>query len=123
MGPGALSSEIMAMTPEEFWQILHDAPEIKPVFYRLYHDEQGHPIAYSMDDLPGNYIEIDAETYARSSGQVRVINGQLVEIEKHSVQLKLKPSADQGFCCHPWDVCVIVDEYSPHRKWKMTDES
>ena len=121
MGPGALSSQVMAMTPEEFWHILHDAPEIKPVFYRLYHDEQGYPIAYSMEHMPGNYIEIDAETYARSSGQVRVINGHLVKIEPQNIQLKLKPSTDQGTCCHPWDICVIVDEAKPHIKWKISE--
>ena len=61
------------MTPEEFWKILHDISEPQPVFFRLYYDARnGRPLSYSMEDLPGTYITIDADTYRRSSFAVRV---------------------------------------------------
>ena len=63
------------MTPEEFWAILHAVPEeIKPV-YRLYYGDNGQPLFYSMEDCPGNYIDIDQATFNQASSQVCVKNG------------------------------------------------
>ena len=110
------------MTPEEFWSILHNMPEPRPVFYRLYHDDQGHPLFYSMEDRPGTYIEIDQETFARNVSNVRVRNGQLVEVT-WSTTTKLVPS-NSGSLCHPDNVAVIVAEDQPHTRWsKQTYES
>ena len=58
-----------------------DRQEPNPVFFRLYYDEQGLPVVYSMENLPGTYIEVDQATYAKNSYQVRVINGTLAHIE------------------------------------------
>jgi len=94
------------MTEQEFWDILHDAPNPKPVFFRLYYDELGTPVTYTMEDLPGNYIEIDAATFALSPVNVRVRNNQLVEIVTVRSQ-KLVPG-QSGNKCHPGDVSIIV---------------
>ena len=110
------------MTPEEFWSILHNMPEVRPVFYRLYHDDQGHPLFYSMEDVPGTYIEIDQETFSRSATNVRVRNGKLVEVT-WSTTTKLVPG-NSGSPCHPDNVAVIVAEDQPHTCWsKQTYES
>lgn len=119
MGTGPLPCQGLAMTPEEFWQILHDVPESRPIFYRLYHDEQGQPVAYSMQDLPGNYIDVDAETFARASHMVRVIDGRLVPLEPTNWVNKLRPNQSQGTACHPQDICVIVDPSQPHVLWNL----
>ena len=110
------------MTPEEFWSILHNMPEPKPVSYRLYHDADGIPLFYSMEDQPGTYIEIDQETFARSASNVRVRDGKLVEIAWQTT-FKLVPG-NSGSPCHPDNVAVIVAEDQPHTKWsKQTYES
>lgn len=100
------------MTPEQFWQILHAMPEPKPVFWRLYYNEAGQPIYYSMEDLPGNYIDIDAETFALAPANVRVVNGRLRYITQRTAE-KLRPSIT-GSLCHPQNVAVIVTEHGTH---------
>jgi hypothetical protein len=110
------------MTPDEFWSILHNMPEPSPVFYRLYHDDQGQPLFYSMTDEPGTYIEIDQATFARNAANVRVRDGQLVEVT-WSTTTKLIPG-NCGTPCHPDNVAVVVAEYQPHIRWsKRTYES
>jgi hypothetical protein len=93
-----------------------DRQEPKPVFFRLYHDEQGLPVTYSMENLPGTYIDIDQATYSKNSYHVRVINGKLIHIDYTNVYSKLHPG-DSGTPCHPQDVAVVVDT-EPNIKWK-----
>ena len=89
------------MTEQEFWDILQ-APVISyPIFYRLYHDN-GVPLFFSMEDLPGTYIEIDQETYSRNNSNVRI----------H----KLAPGKT-GTPCHPDDVSIVVAPDQPHQRW------
>ena len=105
------------MTPEEFWAILHAPVEVKPIFYRLYYNDDGTPICYSMEDLPGNYIEINVETYRRRSSNVRVVDGLLKEIKLAGVAKKLVPS-DHGTLCDPRDICVVTAS-QPNTKWSI----
>lgn len=102
------------MTPEEFWSILHDAPESPAVFYRLYHTADGVPLFYSMEDLPGTYIEVDQAIYACSPSNVRVRDGQLITIIWQTAQ-KLTP-ADSGTLCHPQDVSILTADQG--QRWK-----
>lgn len=110
------------MTPEEFWSILHNMPEAKPVFYRLYYDADGMPLFYSMEDRPGTYIEIDQATFARGATNVRVRDGRLIEIT-WATTTKLVPG-NSGSPCHPDNVAVIVAEDQLHIRWsKKTYET
>ena len=110
------------MTPEQFWSILHSMLEPQPVFYRLYYDDRGLPLFYSMADEPGTYIEIDQATFACSASNVRVRDGKLVEVT-WSTTSKLVPG-NSGSPCHPDNVAVIVAESQPHIRWsKQTYES
>ena len=106
----------------EFWQGFQ-WPDIQPVTYRLYHDDQGQPIIYTMEDLPGTYIEVDQATYIYGSFGVRVVDGKLVTIKPAITEEKLQPSQDQGTPCDPRDVCVVVNGDMEHQKWNiMTNE-
>ena len=109
------------MQIDEFWSILHAMPEPRPVVYRLYHLD-GVPLFYSMEDLPGTYIEIDAETFSRSPMHVRVRDGRLVESVWRTTT-RLVPS-DTGTACHPDNVAIVVAETEPHQRWsKQTYET
>jgi hypothetical protein len=107
------------ITPEEFWAILHSTPEPKPVFYRLYYSDDGTPIIYTMEDLPGNYIEVDQPTYALTPFNVKVIDSKLVYIKPVITVKKLQPVDSDGTACDPRDVCVVVDPDQAHIKWTM----
>ena len=102
------------MTPEEFWNVLHSAAEHTPVFYRLYHDAEGVPLFYAMENLPGTYIEIDQATYARSSMRVRVRDDKLVELIWKTTQ-KLTPNG-AGTPCDPGDVAMVTNNQH-NTKW------
>jgi hypothetical protein len=109
------------MDAEEFWAILHAMPEPQPVFWRLYYNQLGEPITYSMEDMPGTYIDVDPETYARAPWNVRVQAGRLIEA-KPSVR-RLAPG-DSGTPCHPDNVAIVVAQTEPHQRWSMkTHES
>jgi len=97
-------------TTDNFWKALREIkwPEPTPIFFRLYYKEDGGPIVYTMEDLPGNYIDVDRDTYQLASMEVRVVDGKLVKLAQSKVN-KLIPS-DTGTHCHPQDVCVIVDQ-------------
>ena len=105
------------MTPEELWQICRDAPQPQPIFYRLYYDESGQPICYSMEDRPGNYIEIDQITYVKSSKWVRVRDGRLHDYRPWLQARKLVPGTS-GTACHGQDV-MIVDQSENSPTWSM----
>lgn len=105
------------MTLDEFLHILHDVPPSAPIFYRLYYNDHGEPLFYSMEDLPGNYIDIDAALYTRSPRNVKVKDGKIYETAS-SVPKKLVPGSS-GTACDPYDVCVIVDDDRPNTKWRL----
>lgn len=110
------------MTPEDLIKLFQSAPEPALPFFRLYHDDQGFPLFYSMEDVPGTYIEIDQETFARNASNVRVRDGKLVEVTWKTTT-KLVPG-NSGTPCHPNNVAVVVAEDQPHTRWsKQTYES
>ena len=110
------------MTPDEFWSILHDVPEPKPVFWRLYYRDDGSPICYSMEELEHNYINIDAELFALQPYNIKIVDGQIKYIITVHTQ-KLIPGAT-GTPCDPRDICVVVPDTEPNTKWsKQTREA
>lgn len=108
-------------TTENFLKVMQDMtwPEPRPVFYRLYHDDQGRPLFYSMEDLAGTYIEVDQTTYVLSPYNVRVVDGKLTVLPSRTSVTKLRPHAKQGVTCDLRDICVIVDSQMQHQRWSL----
>jgi len=112
-------------TTQNFWSVLQQFqwPEPEPVVYRLYHDDQGQPLFYSMELLPGTYIEVDQTTYIRGSHQVLVRDGRLIVLEPKIQVTRLDRHDDLGVPCHIQDVCVVVEQDQIHQKWrKITND-
>jgi hypothetical protein len=105
------------MTEEEFWAALQPIEE-KKVFYRLYYNEQGFPLYFSQEDLPGNYIEIDRETFVNPPKFIRVMDGKLIIYTNEYSVTKLRPNK-YGTPCHPQDVSIVVEKHLPHTNWNI----
>lgn len=73
--------------------------------------------------MPGKYIEVDAETFARRPWNVRVVEEKLTVIQPSVTVQKLQPNQKFGTACHPLDVCVVVQKQQPHVTWnKINNE-
>lgn len=94
----------------------------KPVFYRCYYRDDGTVITYSMEELPGNYIEVDRETFLEFPTDVRIQNGKLIRLPKASTVSKLWQD-DHGTPCHPQDITIIVSPDQPCIKWRYGNET
>lgn len=108
---------------EDFWAAFGDwqtglEPSTEPV-RRLYHDEQGQPLFYSADDLPGTYLDVDVRTFMEASMQVRVQEGKLIKLDRYRHVNKLVPDPESGTCCDPADVSVVVAATEPHQRWRL----
>lgn len=105
------------MNEEEFWAALAPPPPPAPLIYRLYHDDLGFPLFYSMEDLPGNYIDIDQATYSNPPIHVRVIDNKMVVLNTTSVTRLRKSKL--GTTCHPKDISIVVEPDQPNIRWKL----
>lgn len=95
-------------------------PKPREIEYRIYYDpESGQILNYTNDDLPGNYIIVDKETFAKHRFDVKVKQGRLVSLLPTIG--RLVPS-DDGISCHPEDITLVVDASQPHIKWKFQHE-
>jgi len=109
------------LTEEEFWAVLQVQPAVAPTEpeYRLYYDGDGFLLFFSMEDLPGNYLRVDRETYLNGK-HLRVVNGEL-KVYRQTFGKKLVPGS-QGQACDPRDVAVVVAQDQPHTRWYLKHE-
>jgi hypothetical protein len=97
--------------------ITWEAPVIEKPEFRLYYDNKGNVICYTCEKLTeGNYIVIDALTFAESRPDVRVVNGKLVKASAGAVISKLHPDVE-GILCEQEDVSILTDKNGQY--WKL----
>ena len=90
-------------------------PVKQSVGFRLYHDSNGNPLFYSMEDLPGQYISVDKTVYEQGRYDFKIVNGEIVRPQEFSY-VKLVPG-DQGTPCNPRDVMIV--DHSSDTKWNL----
>lgn len=108
---------------EKDYIILWEQPKLEPPEFRLYYDDNGNVLSYSGDKSgTGNYMVIDAITFAAARPDIRVIDSKISTVASNSVVHKLMPDITEGIDCHPEDVSLIVDSaYTDKKqKWKLT---
>lgn len=88
------------------WQ---PAVEPQKLEFRLYYDKRGNVLFYSCDKIDGDYIVIDAKTYAEGRPDLKVIDGKISRANLNSIVSKLVESTT-GISCAEEDVSIIVDE-------------
>lgn len=92
-------------------------PAAKPIEFRVYYDtETGKILNYTNEDLPGQYILVDKDTFARHRFDCCVKDGKLKQYRLPAT--KMVP-ADDGTSCHPTDITIIVDDKQKSVKWKL----
>lgn len=100
--------------------IWEPVPLVKPEF-RLYYDDTGKVLFYSCEKPEGNYIVIDAVTYASGRPDLRVIDGKISTAVPSLVVSKLMPDADEGVTCAEEDISIVVDKKYKDKtiNWKL----
>jgi hypothetical protein len=78
------------------------------VEFRLYHDN-GTFLRYSCEDLPGEYIVVDAETYAIGNPHVQIIDGK-IEPLTFGLELYKLTKSRSGIRCPIEDIAIVVDK-------------
>jgi hypothetical protein len=103
---------------EEDYVIVWEAPKLEAPEFRLYYDDNGSVICYTGDkSITGNYIVIDAQTFAEGRPDVRVIDGKISRAQPNAVVYKLMPHVD-GIMCAMDDVSIVTSQ-GPITKWKL----
>lgn len=105
---------------EDFVIVWEAPPIVKPEF-RLYYDEKGKVLFYTSEKPEGNYIVVDALTYAEGRPDLRVVDGRISTVNQGSVVSKLVPDKSEGVECSIEDVSIIVPKKCKVKKikWKL----
>jgi hypothetical protein len=107
------------MNEEEFFALIAvEQPKDTPEF-RLYYDERGRVVSYSGDKSgEGNYIVIDAKTFAEARHDILVVDGTIKTNVYKQLTHKMMPTG-KGTSCHKEDLSVIVEDDGNSIKWEL----
>ena len=89
---------------------------------RLYYDDKGNVICYTNENLEGNYLVIDAQTFAEARTDIKVLEGRIVRSIEGTVVTRLVPSMF-GVKCVAEDICIVApDDYMGATVWWQTEK-
>lgn len=103
---------------DSFWQAVseYQEPEQPTLEFRLYYDDAGRVLFYSMEQLPGKYVQVTSEQYAEGRYDVTVVNGE-IKYPVTKVYRKLVPSKT-GTATSLSDVTIISPTETDAQFWK-----
>ncbi len=84
--------------------------------YRLYYNENGNPLHYSMEELPGKFIYVDQNVYQCSRYDVKIINGKLKSLNEINIfkYVRVDSESSTTVMTDPTDITLIVDSLNDH---------
>lgn len=105
-----------------FWKALEQVQVSEPVKieYRLYYNEDGTVNCYSMEELDGEFIVIDQETYNQFRTDLLVRDGKIIRITNNSSWKLIPTDQQESYGCHPTNVSIVVDKnYKDPQHWSV----
>jgi hypothetical protein len=92
-----------------------------PIEYRLYYDERGRVVTYTMESFDGPYVVIDKQTFVEARPDVRVINGRISTVNPNYIVCKLMPNENEGQLVAEEDLSIVLTgkEKVKSKKWKL----
>lgn len=107
------------MSDEEY-VIVWEAPVIVKPEFRLYYDNRGNVLFYTCEKPDGDYMVIDALTYAEARPDVRVVDGRIVRDSASTLYSRLYKSTN-GTMCEVEDISIIAETDGQY--WKLETKS
>lgn len=89
-----------------------------PAEFRLYYDDTGSVVHYTCEKLEGNFIAVDAITFAEARPDIKVIDGKVVRTDRVLLVTKLTTSTS-GIKCSRDDITIIVDQNEDGIYWDI----
>lgn len=115
------------MTPEETKKLMdfiaRSSNPPQEVVYRLYYDEAGNVITYTIDELPGKYIVVSHKQYTEARTNVTIVDDKIVEAKRRILLEKYVKNLDGGVKTSKYDINIISDIDSVYWKHEQYDES
>ncbi len=86
--------------------------------FRLYYDSNGNVLHYTCEQSTGNFIVIDALTYAEGRYDIRVVNKKIEKVQYVLTISKLAPNKI-GVPCTSEDISIVAPNYINSTNWKL----
>lgn len=101
--------------------VIWEPKPLPKIEFRLYYDDKGKVVCYTCEKLEGNYIVIDAQTYAIGRPDIRVVDGKISTVAPSAIVTKLMIDEIIGTECAYEDVSIVVDSSytGKKQKWKL----
>jgi hypothetical protein len=96
--------------------VIWDSVKVDKPEFRLYYDDKGYVITYTCEQPEGNYIVVDAMTFAEARPDIRVVDGKIVKNNVGSVVSRLYKDTE-GVLCEAEDISIIAETNGQY--WKL----
>ena len=93
--------------------------------FRLYYNSDGTVNQYSMEELDGDWIAIDAPTFHAARYDVRVAKGKIVPLNSHVISkyYQVATASDTTVATDPYDILLLVDRTQQHILWDYRSDN
>jgi hypothetical protein len=107
---------------DEFWKAVDAVDWSRPreIEFRVYYNpDTGEVLNYTNENLPGDYILVDRDTFHRHRFDMKVRDGKLISPVPPIP--KLVPG-EKGQGCHPHDITILSTENPIHWQIKTYEQ-